>query len=159
MSFTAFGPVWNAAMRLLPVRMDSREAWATVHTIGMQESRMEHRRQIGGPAHGFFQFELGGVRGVLRHKASQPLIEAVLDSLGYDHFSDTSYEAIVNNDILAVAYARCLLYTLPDSLPGKVEPDKAWGQYVSAWRPGKPHRSSWDAFYLEAWIAAEKLYA
>lgn len=151
MSFTAFGPVYKAAAELLPPKLDSAEAKAMLMAIAMQESRWDHRRQIGGPARGFWQFEFGGIKGVLAHKASQPLIHAVLDRLDYDHVPDTSYVAIEHNDVLAFAYARCLLWTLPGALPARGEAGEGWEQYIEAWRPGKPHSETWDAFYAEAW--------
>ncbi len=154
MSFTAFGPCYKAAASLLPPAMDSQAAWAMLFAIGSQESRLDARRQIGGPARGFWQFELGGIRGVLQHPASKPLITAVLDRLDYDHFADTSYAAIADNDVLAFCYARCMLYTLPDPLPARGETQKAWGQYIEGWRPGAPKPLTWPAFYAQAWTVA-----
>jgi len=151
MSFTAFGPIYKATCALLPTKLDSPEAKAMLIAIAMQESRWDERRQIHGPARGFWQFEFGGIRGVLNHKASQPLIWHVLDRLDYDHAPDTSYTAIEHNDVLAFAYARCLLWTLPDPLPARGEAAEGWNQYLSAWRPGKPHRESWDKFFNDAW--------
>lgn len=152
MSFTAFGPIYRAACSILPARMDSDEARAMLIAIALQESRFEHRAQIGGPARGFWQFELGGgVRGVLNHPGSKQYIRHVLDSLAYDYLPETSYEAIKNNDVLACCYARLLLWTLPDVLPTRGEDEESWKQYIDAWRPGKPHRESWDAFYAAAW--------
>ena len=151
MSFTAFGPIYKATAALLPAELNSKEAWAMLFAIARQESRLDERRQIGGPARGFWQFEFGGIRGVLNHKSSQPLIRVVLDRLDYDYDPETSYTAIEHNDVLAFAYARCLLWTLPDPLPGKAEPDEGWRQYTEAWRPGKPHRASWNDFYTKAW--------
>lgn len=151
MSFTAFGPIYKATAALLPANLDSPNAKAMLMAIAMQESRWDERRQIGGPARGFWQFELGGIRGVLAHKASAPLIGSVLDRLDYDHKPETSYAAIEHNDVLAFAYARCLLWTLPGALPNRVEVDKGWDQYTDAWRPGKPYRKTWDAFYKQAW--------
>ena len=156
MSFTAFGPIWKATAALLPEKLDTKEAWAMMFAIAMQESRLDERRQIGGPARGFWQFEFGGIKGVLQHKASQPLIFAVLDRLDYDHTPNTSFTAIEHNDVLAFAYARCLLWTLPWTLPGPVEVQEGWNQYIDAWRPGKPHRATWDAFYTQAWETVEK---
>jgi len=144
----------SPALHLLPGKMDSRQARAMCVAIALQESRIKHRRQIGGPARGYWQFELGGgVRGVLTHPASRPHIQSVLAALDYSHDSDAQecYEAIEHNDILAAAFARLLLWTLPDSLPNLDSPGKGWTQYLSAWRPGKPHRDTWDAFFKEAW--------
>jgi len=151
MSFTAFGPIYKATAALLPVKLDSPEGKAMLMAIAMQESRWDERRQLGGPARGFWQFELGGIRGVLTHKASQPLIHTVLDRLDYDHRPETSYAAIEHNDVLAFAYARCLLWTLPMALPGHGQHEAAWAQYIAAWRPGKPYRHTWDRFYAAAW--------
>lgn len=151
MSFTAFGPIYKATSALLPPRMDSPEAKAMMIAIAMQESRWDHRRQIGGPARGFWQFEFGGIKGVLNHRASQLMIFNVLERLDYDHAPDTSYTAIEHNDVLAFAYARLLLWTLPDRLPARGEVAEAWNQYIDAWRPGKPHRATWDAFFGQAW--------
>lgn len=123
--------------------------------IGLQESRFTHRRQVGGPARGFWQFELGGgVRGVLTHQATKPIIRAVLERLQYDFDPATSYAAIEHNDVLACIYARLLLWALPYKLPVQGEVESAWGQYLAAWRPGKPHRETWDVFFNEAWGVA-----
>jgi hypothetical protein len=153
--FTAFGPVYKAAAALLPTKLDSQAAWAMLFAMAMQESRLDERRQIGGPARSFWQFELGGIRGVLTHPASRLMIQGVLDRLDYNYDPQTSYTAIEHNDVLAFAYARCLLWTLPGTLPGPQEHDKAWFQYIDAWRPGKPHRQTWNALYDKAWSVAE----
>lgn len=154
MPFTAFGPIYKAAAALLPPKLDTQAAWAQLFAISMQESRLDERRQIGGPARSFWQFELGGIKGVLAHPASQPMIRAVLDRLDYNYDPQTSYVAIEHNDVLAFAYARCLLWTLPGALPGRDNPQEGWNQYIAAWRPGKPHRETWDAYFQTAWNAA-----
>lgn len=154
MSFTAFGPVYKAAASLLPPAMDTAAAWAMLFAIGLQESRLDARRQIGGPARGFWQFEFGGVRGVLDHPASAPLIRSVLDRLDYDYLPDTTYTAIEHNDVLAFAYARCLLWTLPGALPQRGETQKAWGQYIEGWRPGAPKPLTWPENFARSWKVA-----
>lgn len=160
MSFTAFGPVYKAAAALLPPALDTPAAWAMLYAIALQESRLDARRQIGGPARSFWQFEKGtpqtrgGITGILMHPVSGPIIRSVLDRLDYDHTRETSYIAIEHNDPLAFAYARCLLWTLPDRLPGKDETQRAWGQYFTAWRPGAPKPPTWPSFYEQAWKLA-----
>ena len=72
MSFTAFGPIYKAAAALLPPELNTRPAWAMLFASGMQEDRLDARRQIGGPARGFWQFELGGIAGVLSHPGQRP---------------------------------------------------------------------------------------
>jgi len=156
MAFTAFGPIYKATVSLLPPRLDSPEAKAMMIAIAMQESRWDERRQIGGPARGFFQFELAGVRGVLNHKTSQPIICSVLDRLDYDYQPMTSFEAITHNDVLAFSYARCLLWTLPDPLPLRGEAGEGYRQYIESWRPGRPHRASWNKFFNDAWAIVSK---
>lgn len=142
------------ALALLPATMDTDPARAMVIAICLQESRLEYRHQVGGPAHGYAQFEQGGgVRGVLTHPASKPHILKVLDELDYQPDVAKCYEAIEHNDILAVCFARLLLYTLPDLLPVRGDPEGGWIQYTKAWRPGKPHRQTWNECFANAWEA------
>lgn len=142
------------ALRILPGQMDSRAARAMLIAVALQESRIEHRRQIGGPARGYWQFEQGGgVHGVLMHPACRPHIQEVLKALDYDPGSDEAacYAAIEHNDILAAAFARLLLWVLPGALPVQNAPASGWSAYVAAWHPGSPKRDTWDAFFGEAW--------
>ena len=119
--------------------------------IGYQESNWEHRRQIGGPARGFWQFERdGGVKGVMQHPASRDEARLLCDSLQYPFHTDTVYEALADNDILAAGFARLLLWTDPNALPAIGRNEEAWAYYLRNWRPGKPHRSRWDAAYGKA---------
>lgn len=147
------------ALRLLPQRMTSRSAVAMLVAIGLQESRFTHRRQITstghfGPARGWWQFEAGGVRGVVTHAATRDLADAVATRLGYRTatYGDL-HLAIQHNDVLAAAFARLNLWWLPAPLPGPEDAEEGWRQYIEAWRPGKPHRHAWDGFYREAWSA------
>lgn len=140
------------AMQLLPARFDTREARAMLLAIGLQESRFEHRFQIGGPAHGFWQFEAGGGwKGVLAHVATSAIARGVLEALAYGEPDVTDYRGIAHNDVLACVLARLLLFTHPKRLPGRGEHQYAWAYYLDTWRPGKPHRATWDAFYTTAW--------
>lgn len=140
-------------LSILPERMDSPEARAMLFAIGMQESRFMHRRQIRGPARGFWQFERGGVRGVLKHPASRSTAESVCSFLNYPADAEVVHAAIEHNDMLACAFARLLLWRLPERLPMGDNAAEAWCQYIDTWRPGKPHRQTWDAFYTQAWEA------
>lgn len=152
-----------AAYALLPERLQSIESKAMLIAIALQESRFEHRFQVlntpgvKGPARGFWQFEKGGgVRGVrgwiFKNPQSKAYAEDALAKLGYKNASeDERYTAIEHNDVLACLFARCLLWTLPEALPRRGETEKAWLQYIDGWRPGKPHRVSWDSCYELAW--------
>lgn len=130
-------------------RFDSPEARVLLAAIGFQESRFEHRIQVpNGPAHGFWQFERGGgVAGVLVHPASTRFAMAACLFRGIPSDRDEVYRAIVNDDVLACTFARLLLYTDPMRLPMVGDVEGAWAYYVRNWRPGKPHRASWDEMY------------
>tara|TARA_R110000868_G_scaffold411755_1_gene708946 strand:- start:45185 stop:45664 length:480 start_codon:yes stop_codon:yes gene_type:complete len=144
--------VFADTFALLSPGMDSLPARAMLLTIGLQESRFEYRKQIGGPAHGFWQFEAGGgVKGVLSHTQTRAPIAHVCAARGVNPTVTDCYNAIINDDILACAFARLLLYTVPGRLPNQDERNKGWAQYIDGWRPGAPHRHTWDAFYDQAW--------
>lgn len=142
-----------AALSLLPPQMDTPGARALLLAIGLQESRFAHRRQVGGPARGFWQFELGGVREVLQHPASGGHIRRAAQALGYPGKTDHEFQELLeHNDVLACVFARLLLYTLPGTMPAPTDsPEVGWQQYLSAWRPGKPHRATWNDLYTHAW--------
>lgn len=146
--------VLPAAYSLLPPMMHTPAATAMLLAIGLQESKFLHRRQIGGPARGLWQFERdGGVRGVLRHEASADHARIVLRELRYPVNATPAavYAALADNDVLAACWARLLLWTLPQPLPSRSEQGKGWRQYIDAWRPGRPHPETWPAYYAAAW--------
>ena len=70
-------------LRLLPAAMNTRKARVLMYAIALQESRFTHRRQIGGPARGFWQFERGGgVRGVMTHPSSARYARSACEIVG-----------------------------------------------------------------------------
>ncbi len=146
------------AMDLLPVAMRSPSAVAMMLAIGMQESMLRHRRQVLGSARGYWQFESAGVSGVVNHSTTVNHVHTVLGYLDYDIDYDASrcYVAIEHNDVLAAAFARLLLWTLPQALPQPDDPEEGWQQYMSAWRPGKPQRATWDDFFEQGWQLASE---
>ncbi len=153
------------ALSLLPGRMEGVAGRAQLLAIGLQESRFLSRRQLNsrgeetGPAHGFWQFEKnGGVAEVLEGAVTRPILVPVFKILRYKDLDRTAcYHAIIHNDVLACIFARLLLWTVPGALPGPQEAEKGWQQYLRNWRPGKPHRETWDACFAEGWrIATEE---
>lgn len=147
MNIDIIGTIIDPASKLLP-SMDSPKARMMQLAIGFQESRFEHRRQIGGPARGFWQFEQGGgVKGVLTHKASAYDAVKVCYARGVGSSTKDVYERLEHDDILACCFARLLLFTDPRSLPMIGDVDSAWAYYLHNWRPGKPHRQTWDEMY------------
>lgn len=142
----------SPAMRLLGVarNYDTPAARVMLLTIGQQESRFLYRAQVPSKiARGFWQFEKGGgVKGVLTHRSSAAEITRVLDLI---HVSrDDVYQAIEYHDALAAVCARLLLYTDPRPLPVVSDVEGAWMLYSRVWRPGKPHRETWDAYHAKA---------
>lgn len=148
------------ALTLLPQALHSPPAQAMLIAIALQESRLQYRRQLQhGPARGFWQFERGGVAGVLKHPASATLIAHALKTLAYESLLTAEmnrrviacHTVIEHHDLLACLFARLLLWTLPLPLPGKDAPLAGWEQYLQAWRPGKPHQQTWDGHWAVAW--------
>lgn len=134
---------------VLPARFNSRQANVMLVAIGLQESRFQHRKQIGGPAHGFWQFERGGgVKGVLAHASTKRYAHAACDIRGVNPSAADVYNLLPTDDLLAAAFARLLLWSDPHPLP--VDTADAWAYYLRTWRPGKPHRHTWDALYRQA---------
>ena len=139
------------AMKLLPEKMNSDKSNIMLLSIGLQESRLIHRKQIGGPAKGLWQFEKGGgVRGVLTHASSAGLAKTILETRGYEPNINTAYDALEHDDILACVFARLLLWTDPRPLPELGEDRRAWDLYLRVWRPGKPHEATWANLYKSA---------
>jgi len=144
------------ALSLLPPSMTSDAARAMLLAIGLQESKFTHRHQIGGPAVSFWQFESAGVIGVLHHRASTDAIMKALAALQYRNPSPhTCATAIEHNDVLAAAFARCLLWTLPGPLPTRGEVDLGWNEYLAAWRPGRPKPDTWADHFAHAWAVVD----
>ena len=55
---------------------------------------------------------------------------------------------IADNDVLAAVAARLLLWTDPQPAPKSAQ--EGWDCYARVWRPGKPHRETWDGYYAAA---------
>lgn len=142
------------ALALLPARMSEHRERVEIMllAIGLQESRFEHRRQILGPARSFWQAERGGgmVHGVLRHHLTSEAAVALCDARGVQPVDQAVYLAIEHDDVLAAGLARLLLWSDPLPLPKVGEVAKAWDYYLRTWRPGKPHRATWDGLYAQA---------
>ncbi|MFY2611199.1 hypothetical protein, partial [Achromobacter ruhlandii] len=120
------------ALALLPAGMDTPGARVMLLAIGLQESRFVHRRQIGGPARGFWQFEKGsrasrgGVWGVFLHAASKGHLAALCEARSVACDPDAIYAALEYDDVLAAGVARLLLWTDPKALPAVGDADAAW---------------------------------
>lgn len=151
------GPMAKA-YTLLPARMRSDRADVMLLAIGLQESRLRYRRQLGGgPARGLWQFELGtrasrgGVWGVYLHAASRDHLRALCAARGVEFEPRAIYNALERDDVLAAGVARLLLWTDAKPLPKLGDWAEGWDLYANrTWRPGKPHPETWGGFYAEA---------
>lgn len=160
----------NPAMAMLPPKMDSAGARVQLLATGLQESRFEHRAQIvftgrtvrgpdgravkeqvKGPARSFWQMERGGgCAGLVRHPASRDLMRKLCEARGCAFTPLAIWTLIEHDDVLAASAARLLYWTDPAPLPAIGDSQGAWDYYIRVWRPGKPHRHTWDAFYAQA---------
>lgn len=122
--------------------------------IAGQEGNLRDRRQIGGPARSFWQFEKGGgVAAVLGHQVAGPWVIGVCSYLNIPYTAATVFEAMAWNDPLAVTMARLLLWTDAAALPALGSQDEAWAYYDRLWAPGKPGPDRWPENYQAALAA------
>jgi hypothetical protein len=148
----------NPALSLLPAKMDSDAARVMLLAAGLQESRLKYRFQktsdpyVKGPARGLWQHERGGgVAGVMGNRATREYAEAVCKLRGVPYDSTLVWTKLEFDDILAAVFARLLMFADPKPLPAvDASHDDAWACYMRCWRPGKPHRDTWDEFHAQA---------
>lgn len=148
----------NPAMKLLPTKLDSPPARVQLLATGLQESRFEWRYQrtstpyVKGPAKGFWQNErTGAVRAVMANRATEALARDVCKARNVRFDETAVHSRLEFDDILAAAFARLILWAEPRSLPPvQADHETAWQYYLHAWRPGKPHRETWDEFHEQA---------
>lgn len=134
------GPL-TQAFRHLPSAMDSLRARGQILKTGLQESRLIHRHQIGGPAHGLFQFELGGgVRGVMRHESTSYHARRLAGALSVTQTEQGVFNALEFNDVLACGMARLNYWWHPKGLPAIDDEEGSWQYYLFCWRPGAVKR-------------------
>lgn len=139
--------------------MDSPRARVLLLAIGLQESRFEYTKQIKGPAKSYWQFESGGgIKGVMIHPASKHHARKVCEALGIPFLQPIIYNAVEFNQVLAAAFSRLLLYTDAKALPQLGDAERAWHYYIWNWRPGKPHRHTWNSLYQKALEFVQKEY-
>lgn len=152
---TGAGIVEKTMQHLLPAKFDGRQARVLLLGIGLQESGFLTRRQDGGPARSYWQFEQGGgIRGVLTHPASSIWAKAVCLHRAVAPTESDVYAAFLVDDLLACAFARLLLWTDAAPLPALGDAENAWKYYLRNWRPGKPRPDDWAANYAAALDAA-----
>jgi hypothetical protein len=138
------------ALQLLPGHLDCDRARVMLLAIGLQESGFSARRQVNGPARGFWQTEPNGVRAAwANHQTMEPL-RLLCRALDVSFDPQAIYPALETNDQLAAGVARLLLFADPHPLPELDDCDGAWGLYLRCWRPGKPRPDDWPANHAAA---------
>lgn len=149
----------DAGIPLLGAKFYSRPAKVLMTAIGLQESRFDHTDQLEangtnavlGPALGYYQFESGGgVKGVMNHPSTARLAKEAATRLGVPWDRREVWKALKFNPALSSVFARLLIYSDPKPLPSLGDEEAAWQYYLRTWRPGKPHRGTWDALYARA---------
>lgn len=137
------------ALSLLPDRMNSPMARYMLIAIAVQESKITARKQVRGPARGYWQFEAGGgVHAVLQHQATKTHVRQVCEILDVPAKTSDIYEAVMYHDVLAAAMARLLLWWIPRPLPTTEQ--EGWSQYLQAWNPGKRRPRDWPSSWAVA---------
>ena len=139
--------ILTSALSELGRGYDSPAARVMLTAIALQESGLSARRQRGGPARGLWQFERGGVAGVLSHASSAVAAKAACKRAGVAANPASVCAELEFNDVLAAVFARLLLWTDPKPLPVLGDSNGAWAYYLRNWRPGRPHPETWSANY------------
>lgn len=140
------------AMCELPPMPSESAARQMLLTIAGVESGCLHRRQVPvAHAMGLWQFErLGGVAGVLQHRATAAHAAAACRRRQIPAAPDEAWRALERDDVLAAIFARLLLLSDPAPLPDNQVTGRAI--YLRTWRPGKP---SSPEKWADSWTMAE----
>lgn len=131
------------ALLSMPPEYDSPEARVLLIAIGLQESGFRDKVQMVGPARGYWQFEMNGIRAVLEHPKSQAMATKCCLDAHRAPTVNSVYRTLTDNDVLACQFARLLIYTDPLPLPECNDTLGAWDYYTRNWRPGRPRPDSW----------------
>lgn len=141
---TCLAEVIVPALRHLPSYLDSPQARVLMLACMIQESNLNARWQIvdpknpgkRGPARGLAQFELIGVMGVYKHRATNEMLRMLCRDLDVNFDPKAIYGMLEHSDTLAAALTRLLIYTDPKPLPARGDEEGAWEYYLRCWRPG-----------------------
>jgi hypothetical protein len=124
----------------------SNAAKVLLVAISGQEAGWTARRQAGnGAAAGLFQFELGGIGGVMEHPASRNLARAACQAANvtFDRLAVWASFQTAAGDYLALAFARLLLWTDAAPLPAATDQEGGLIYYKRNWRPGDFRPDDW----------------
>ena len=144
MNINLLRDITSQSIKWLLPDIHSHEATTMLLAIALQESEGYHRRQHGGPARGYWQFEPIAVLEVAHNPATAHRFGDLCAALDYPASAGGVAADIEKDMILAACIARLLLYTHPDPLPTRNEGEIAYRQYLNRWAPGKPQPDDWD---------------
>lgn len=147
----------NPELEQLPPAMHTNMARIALLAIAIHESALAHREQVGGPARSFWQFEMGGIISVLEHPSVGSIAAHACGRHGVLPSGRLVYQAFLEDDGLAAAFARCLLWADPYTLATDAE--GVFSAYLRQWRPGDFMRGDSDRrkAIRERWGRAFKL--
>lgn len=135
--------------------------------VALQESRLEHRVQIGSlgqelPQHarGWWQCERSGCSAVLNNAQTAWLHKALVAYGLSDPTTTKLHELVRDVDVIAVWTARALLWAVPQPLPDMRHDQRevAWEQYLLGWNPGKPRKAAWMSNWSTAVVTVRTAY-
>lgn len=138
------------AMNIFPESMDSPESRVLLCAIAGQESALQYRQQIQGPAHSMWMFERNGISAVLTDTITGGYAKQICVDAGIAATVNDVYGAMLTDDILGCQFARLLLWSDASALPPIGAINTAWSYYIRNWRPGRPDRNRWTAWYNAA---------
>lgn len=146
-----------AGLLLLPDKMTSPAALLQLYATSRQENPKRLPQQVGGPAVGDYQMEMGGgVKGVLQFETTAALANSICRLRGVEPIRESVYAALKTDAVLAAVFARLLYFTDPKALPVVGDEAGAWALYLRTWRPGayarQPEelRAKWRKSYADA---------
>ena len=152
----ALGQIIVPALATLPAQMDSPEARLMLLAIALQESGLRVREQNGGPARGFWQFEINGVLAVMHNTRTADTVFHWCADNGITYGGSGIYNRLATDDELTCVFARLLLWADSRPLPEIGDCMGAYELYERTWRPGKPSYIRWkQTAYPEALKAVQ----
>jgi len=129
---------------------NSLESRVMLMAIAGQESAWTDRIQIGGPARGYWQFDMTAILDLLADPSLGPGLQASCAVWDIPSDPTTLYQALAWHDPIAYEAARRLLLADPAPLPAVGDETGALACYLKNWNPGDPKPATWPAIYAQA---------
>lgn len=134
----------------LPPAMNTPQSRLMLMAAAGQETGWANRTQVGGPARGFWQFDMTAIVDLLGNSVTGSLVLAACALWDVPGDAPTIYEAIAWHDPLACHMARLLFLADPAPLPAVGDAAGAYACYTRNWRPGVERPAAWALVYAQA---------